>query len=108
MRTLIRYPFLAAFAFLLSVFLLPAAQAQTSDLSVSKTGPNGATANSDVTYTIEVTNFGPDDSDTATLYDPLPAGTTFVSMTQNSGPTWSCTDPGVGNSGAVNCTIATF
>src|ERR1700731_4165936 len=104
MRTLIRYPFLAAFAFLLSVFLLPAAQAQTSDLSVSKTGPNGATANSDVTYTIEVTNFGPDDSDTATLYDPLPAGTTFVSMTQNSGPTWSCTNPGAAPGTFINNT----
>src|SRR5437763_234658 len=31
---------------------------------------------------------------------------TFVSLTQNSGPTWSCTDPGAGNPGTIACTNA--
>src|ERR1700674_1372095 len=103
MRTLIRYPLVAVFAFLLSVFLLPAAQAQEADLGVTKTGPDSAAAGSNVTYTIEVTNVGPDAAGNATLNDPLPVGMTFVS--RSSSPAgWTCTDPGAGNSGSVNCT----
>src|SRR5438552_11199078 len=103
MRTLIRSSLVAVFTFLLFSFLLPAANAQEADLGVTKTGPDSAAAGSNVTYTIEVTNAGPDSADNATLNDPLPAGMTFVSR----GPSpagWTCTDPGVGNNGSVNCT----
>src|SRR2546421_1401418 len=106
MRTLIRSSLVAVFTFLLFSFLLPAAQAQEADLGVTKTGPDSAAAGSNVTYTIEVTNVGPDTADNATLDDPLPAGMTFVSRSTPAG--WSCTDPGVGNNGTVNCTNPSF
>src|SRR5205814_2725972 len=106
MRTPMRYPVIAAFALLLSPLLLPAAQAQEADLGVTKTGPDSAAAGSNVTYTIEVTNVGPDDADNATLSDSLPAGMTFVS--RSTPASWSCTDPGVGNNGTVNCTNPLF
>src|SRR5258708_28465448 len=33
---------------------------------------------------------------------------TFVSMIQNSGPAFVCSDPGVGNNGTVGCTVASL
>ena len=79
-----------------------AARAQNSaDLAVTKTGPAQASAGSNVTYNIEVQNFGPDSSVSTTLSDPLPAGTTFVSFTSPAG--WSCSTPAVGSGGTVSC-----
>ena len=80
--------------------------AGVSDLGVTKTGPDQAAADTDVTYTIEVLNNGPDQGDGATLTDNTPPDTTFVSITQQSGPAWSCSDPGAGNTGTVSCTNA--
>ena len=60
-----------------------------SDLSVTKTGPVTAPANSDVTYTITVNNNGPNAATVVTLTDTLPANTTLVSLTPPAG--WSCT-----------------
>src|SRR3954470_18912687 len=70
-----------------------------ADLSVSKNGPGQAMPDTDITYTIEVNNFGPDQATSATLTDNLPAGVTFVSFTQDSGPTWSCSTPQPGGTG---------
>ena len=61
---------------LISTFAL----AQTADISVGKTGPGTATAGSNVTYTITLTNIGTDPATTITLTDPIPQGMTFVSM----------------------------
>jgi uncharacterized repeat protein (TIGR01451 family) len=77
-----------------------------ADIGVIKSGPATAAADTDVPFDITVTNSGPDDAMGVALNDNLPAGMTFVSRTQNSGPTFTCTDPGVGNNGAINCTIA--
>lgn len=80
--------------------------AQEADLSVAKSGPAIAAANSDVTYMVTVSNLGPDDAVAVTLNDNTPGTMTFVSVSQTSGPTFTCSDPGVGNSGLVSCTIA--
>src|SRR5437660_673345 len=113
---------LASLVFLVSATVwLPGAKAQSSDLSVTKVGPAQAAAGSDVTYTIDVFNNGPDDSDIATLRDPVPAGTTYKSgslivpnnmvaggapvLQQTSGPVWNCTAPNPGAPGTVVCTI---
>src|SRR5882672_4107874 len=72
-----------------------------SDISVTKTGPGIANADTDVAYDISLTNLGPDDSGTVTLTDNIPPGMTFVSRSQNTGPTFSCSDPGVGGTGSV-------
>lgn len=75
----------------------------SADLAVSKTGPATVTAGNNVAYTITMTNNGPSDASSVSLTDALPAGTTFVSMQQNSGPTFNCT-----TGATVTCTIASL
>lgn len=81
---------------------------QSADVSVTKSGPAAVNAGSNVTYTVTVTNGGPSNATNVTLTDVLPAGTTFVSASQNSGPVFSCTTPAVGAGGTVTCDIATL
>ena len=57
-----------------------------------------------VSYTITVTNNGPNDAANLTLSDTLPAGTVFQSIAAPSG--WTCTTPAVGGTGQVTCTAA--
>jgi large repetitive protein len=79
-----------------------------ADLSVTKTAPGTATAGSDVSFSIQVMNNGLDAAATVSLTDPLPAGMTFVSETQNSGPAFSCSNPSAGTNGTITCTIASM
>ena len=72
------------------------------DLTVTNTGsPSPVTAGSNITYTQVVTNNGPSNCTTATLSEPTPANTTFVSVAvvTTGGGTWTCP-----NSGPVSCT----
>ena len=80
----------------------------SSDLAITKTGPPTATSGGTISWTITASNNGPDTSAPAEFNDPLPAGTTFASIVQNTGPTFVCTSPGAGNNGNVNCSIGTF
>jgi uncharacterized repeat protein (TIGR01451 family) len=76
-------------------------------LTITKVeGADPVTAGTDLTYTITLTNAGPDPADTVSWSDTLPAGTTFVSLVEEPG--WSCSDPGSGNAGTVSCSIATM
>ncbi|HEX9636809.1 MAG TPA: DUF11 domain-containing protein [Acidobacteriota bacterium] len=76
-----------------------------ADLSLTKSdSPDPVAPGANLTYTIEVSNAGPSNATSVTMSDPLPAGTTFQSVTPPMG--WMCTDPGVGNNGTVSCTIA--
>jgi uncharacterized repeat protein (TIGR01451 family) len=78
-----------------------------ADLSVTKTAnPNPVTVGGQLTYTITVANGGPSVATAATLSDPLPAGTTFVSITSPAG--WTCTSPAVGANGLVQCSNPSF
>ena len=82
----------------------------TADVGITKSGPSAAPPNSDVTYTITLTNFGPADAQSVSWTDTLPAGVpggaqmTFVSFNQTSGPTFNCGSP----STTVTCTLQTF
>jgi len=76
----------------------------SADLQVTKSGPAAVTAGNNITYNITLTNNGPTDASNVSLTDALPANTTFVSATQNSGPPFSCGE----SAGTVTCTIATF
>ncbi|HET7437677.1 MAG TPA: DUF11 domain-containing protein [Thermoanaerobaculia bacterium] len=78
-----------------------------ADFAITKSGDETAAADTDVTYTVTVTNFGPD-PDSADVIDNIPAGMTFVSATQNNGPAFSCTTPAQGDPGTIDCTIATM
>jgi uncharacterized repeat protein (TIGR01451 family) len=82
--------------------------ASPADLDITKTGPPSADQNTDITYTVTVTNNGPADSLNVSLTDPVPLNTTFVSIAQTSGPTFACVTPPVGATGTITCTIATF
>src|SRR4051794_25752297 len=79
--------------FLLANFAV--ADAGYTDLGVAKSvDSKPAGAGSNLTYTVIVFNYGPDNADSATLNDPLPTGTTFMSLT--APPGWSCSTPAVG------------
>ncbi len=78
-----------------------------ADLAVTKTdSPDPVTAGSNLTYTVTVTNNGPDAAATASWSDTLAAGTTFVSLPAVAG--WSCTTPPVGSGGTVSCSNPSF
>ncbi|HEX8173314.1 MAG TPA: IPTL-CTERM sorting domain-containing protein [Thermoanaerobaculia bacterium] len=78
----------------------------SADLAVTKNGPTGTPAGSNASYTVTVTNNGPSGATNVRVTDLLPPGTTFVSATQNSGPTFTCTNAPTPTT--VSCTIATF
>jgi len=81
--------------------------AQSANLSLTKLdSPDPVEAGTNITWTMTFGNEGPDNAANATLSDPLPAGTTFQSVTPPAG--WSCTTPAVGANGTVSCSIATF
>jgi uncharacterized repeat protein (TIGR01451 family) len=63
----------------------PAGPPSKADLAVTKTGPSSVTAGDNATYTITLTNNGPDAAQTVVLSDVLPAGATYVSMTGATG-----------------------
>lgn len=79
-----------------------------ADLSVNKTGPATANAGTNITYTVTLTNNGPSNAANVALTDTVPANTTFVSESQTTGPTFSCTTPPAGGTGTVNCSIASL
>jgi uncharacterized repeat protein (TIGR01451 family) len=90
---------------LVGVLLPPAvtAVAATADLSVLKVdSPDPVVAGSNITYTISVTNAGPDAASNVSLSDTTPAGTTFVSVTPGAG--WTCPPLPVGGTGTQTCT----
>jgi uncharacterized repeat protein (TIGR01451 family) len=78
------------------------------DLSVIKTGPAQTPSNTQVTYTVTVANAGPSTSANVTLADAVPANLTFASNSQTNGPSFNCTNPPVGGTGTITCTIASF
>ncbi|HEX6096204.1 MAG TPA: DUF11 domain-containing protein [Thermoanaerobaculia bacterium] len=79
----------------------------SADLSITKTTP-AATApdGSTITYTIVVTNNGPDAATNVEMTDTLPATLLFRSITEPAG--FDCTTPAVGTSGTITCTAATL
>ncbi|HET7869231.1 MAG TPA: hypothetical protein VFM85_02800 [Actinomycetota bacterium] len=89
---------------LVGMLLPPAATAvaATADLAVSKVdSPDPVVAGSNVTYTMNVTNAGPDAASSVSFSDTTPAGTTFVSVTPGTG--WTCLPLPVGGTGTQTC-----
>ncbi len=79
----------------------------SADLAVIKVdNPDPVAAGTNLTYTITVTNNGPNYAGSVLLNDPLPAGTTFQSLSAPAG--WACGTPAVGSSGAITCSLGFF
>jgi uncharacterized repeat protein (TIGR01451 family) len=57
----------------------------STDMAVTASGPSSVNAGTNATYTITITNNGPNAAQGVVLSDVLPAGSSFVSMTQTSG-----------------------
>ena len=64
--------------------------------------PVTAVQGNNLTYTLVVSNKGPDWAQYLKLNDPIPPGTSFVSYNAGGG---ACTAPAVGDSGTLNCTL---
>lgn len=81
--------------------------AASADLSVIKTDSSDpAAAGLPLAYTLTVANAGPSNAAAATWSDPLPAGTTFLSLSAPGG--WTCSTPAVGATGTVSCSHPSF
>ncbi len=75
---------------------------ERADLAITKGGaPNPVSAGSNLTYTLNVTNNGPNPAQGATVSDVLPGNVTFVSATAPQG---TCTHA----SGTVSCALGTI
>ena len=73
-----------------------------ADLSIDKIdSPDPVVAGTELTYTIKMTNAGPDVALHPVMEDILPSGTTFQSVQTPAG--WSCETPAVGAEGVVRC-----
>jgi uncharacterized repeat protein (TIGR01451 family) len=83
------------------------------DLAITKSGaPNPTTQGGNITWTMVVTNNGPDTATGINLADPLPAGTTFVSVatTQGScagGALITCQLGNLAKGGSITITLVT-
>jgi len=76
--------------------------ASQADLSLTKADPPGRVPTGrDFTYTLTVTNNGPDDAQSVLVTDTLPSSVSFVSATPSQG---SCGESG----GTVTCTLGTM
>lgn len=86
--------------------------ASTADLGVDVTNPFSCASclpwktGNNGTYTVTVTNHGPSGAMAINLSDQVPTDTTFVSVTQTSGPTFSCSTGGIADT--TSCTISNF
>ena len=76
----------------------------SADLSVTKSGPVTGTAGTNVTYSVTVNNLGPSTAAGVSLVDTFPAGATYVSFAQTSGPAFTC----VPSTTTLTCTRATL
>lgn len=77
---------------------VPMADLVTSLTESSNPVPHGT----NVTYTLNVTNKGPDIAMSTVISDVTPVGTTFVGFTTSAG---TCTAPLVGATGTLSCKI---
>lgn len=79
----------------------------SADLSMTKTtNATTAPAGSTISYTLTLTNAGPNAAANVVVTDVLPASLLFVSITTPAG--FSCTTPAVGANGTITCNAATL
>ena len=80
-----------------------ASSAVQADLALSTSAtPLSVFAGNDITYIQSITNNGPGAASGVSFLEPVPANTTFASVSAPAG--WTCTTPAVGGTGNVTCT----
>ncbi len=77
----------------------------SADLSMTAKAPTTIKTGANLSYALTAKNNGPDTALGVSVTDATPTGTTFVSVTPNTG---SCTAPPVGGTGNVTCTVGTM
>lgn len=85
--------------------LVRAVTAAQSDLGLTKTGPPTAGPGGPITWTLTVTNFGPDAASNLVVTDTLPPGAAFQAAGSSSGCALTGTS---GGSQIVTCTAASL
>jgi uncharacterized repeat protein (TIGR01451 family) len=78
--------------------------AAQTDLAVTKTAPPSQMAGKNLTYLLAMESKSLGSAEDVVLSDALPAGTTFVSAMQKSGPPFAGSAPAVGGRGVVKFT----
>jgi uncharacterized repeat protein (TIGR01451 family) len=73
----------------------------SADLGIVKSGPASATSGDLVSYTVVVTNHGPDAVSDAVLSDPTPAGLVFVGASTPCASGFPCAFGALGNGASV-------
>jgi uncharacterized repeat protein (TIGR01451 family) len=76
---------LIALAFMLAASLTTRAQEPSADIVISKSGDETVALGGQITYSLTVFNAGPDDAVNIVLADTLPAHTSFVNASTNTG-----------------------
>jgi uncharacterized repeat protein (TIGR01451 family) len=66
-------------------YTVPSTTSTSADLAVTASGPSSVTAGTNATYTVTLTNGGPDAAQTVVLTDTLPSGSSLVSITGAGG-----------------------
>jgi uncharacterized repeat protein (TIGR01451 family) len=79
----------------------------SADLALTMSGPGTATAGTPITYTLTLTNNGPNAAAGVSLTDALPAGETLISETQLTGPD-AFINTSSGNTASFTTTTSTF
>jgi uncharacterized repeat protein (TIGR01451 family) len=80
--------------------------AEEAELGVTKSGPAFAEAGTAITYFVTITNNGPATAVDVSIGDHFPLNTSFVSVTQTSGPPFVCTAWALDFDGGVDCDAA--
>ena len=91
----------------IAVLLNTCSLGTSADLEVSKSGPTTATAGDTITYTVTVTNNGPDTATGVVVTDAFAAGMTYVGENSctPSGSTLTCTTEAITSGGSVSFNV---
>jgi uncharacterized repeat protein (TIGR01451 family) len=94
----------------LALFTVHDPQEPVADVTISKTALDATevSAGGNASFRIYLTNQGPDAASNVSFSDNTLPNTTFISFTQDSGPTFTCTPPAVNAVGSTACTRATM
>jgi uncharacterized repeat protein (TIGR01451 family) len=91
-----------------NVSTVTTAVSTSADLSIAVSAPASGVEGSPITYSVTLTSTGPSDAQLVVFNAPLPAGSTFVSASEVSGPTCAMLMPAPGGTGAVSALFQTI